>query len=150
MIRIADALQAVIAALWVGALWTAGFVVAPMLFAALDRGLAGQLAGSLFGLVAWIGIGCAAGLLACRIVCHRKGVLRQRVLWVVLLMLALTLAGEFGVQPMMAALREQVLPQQIMAPALRERFAVLHGVATGLYVIQCVLGVALVILLNRK
>lgn len=149
MKRVADALQAVVAALWAGALWTIGFVVAPLLFAVLDRGLAGQLAGRLFGLVAWIGIGCAACLLVYRIACHGAGAFRQCVLWVVLLMLALTLAGEFGVQPMMAALREQA-PQQIMESALRERFAVWHGVASGLYVIQCVLGVALIILLNRK
>ncbi len=64
-------------------------------------------------------------------------------------MLVLTAAGEFGVQPVLAALKEQALPKQVMESVLRDRFATWHGVASGLYVIQSVLGAALVILLGR-
>ncbi|MDP3714890.1 MAG: DUF4149 domain-containing protein, partial [Burkholderiales bacterium] len=75
---------------------------------------------------------------------------RQAVLWMLLLMLALVCAGEFGVQPVMAALREVALPKQVMESVFRDRFATWHGVASGLYVIQSLLGVALVILLTRR
>ncbi|MDP1672885.1 MAG: hypothetical protein Q8L65_07170 [Burkholderiales bacterium] len=53
-------------------------------------------------------------------------------------------------QPVMAALREEALPKQVMESVFRDRFATWHGVASGLYVIQSLLGVALVILLTRR
>ena len=150
MSGIADALQSMTATLWVGGMWAIGFIVAPVLFATLpDRALAGLLAGKLFSLIAWTGIACALYLLVYRLARDGAGVLRQGLFWIVLLMLVLILAGEFGVQPLLAALKEQALPKQVMESVLRDRFATWHGVASGLYVIQSVLGAALVILLGR-
>jgi hypothetical protein len=147
---IADALQSMTATLWVGGLWAIGFIVAPILFATLpDRALAGMLAGKLFSLIAWTGIGCASYLLVYRLLCNGRGALRQGLFWIVLLMLVLTLAGEFGMQPVLAALKEQALPKPVMESVLRDRFALMHGVAGGLYVLQSLLGAALVILLGR-
>lgn len=150
MHKLADALQAVAATLWVGGLWVTGYMVAPVLFSTLpDRAMAGLLAGKLFSLMAWVGIGCALYLLVFRFARHGLAAFRQGVLWVLLLMLALVCAGEFGVQPVMAALKAQALPQQIMESVLRDRFAAWHGVSSGLYVIQSLLGIVLVILLAR-
>lgn len=151
MRKLADALQAVAATLWVGGLWVVGFVVAPVLFSTLpDRAMAGLLAGKLFGLIAWIGIGCALYLLLFRWARYGAAAFRQGVLWLLLMMLLLACAGEFGVQPVMAALKDQALPKQVMESVFRDRFAVWHGVSSGLYVIQSLLGIALVILLSRK
>lgn len=151
MNRIAEALQSIAATLWAGGLWVTGFVVAPVLFARLeDRALAGLIAGKLFSLMAWIGIACALYLIIFRLARHGGMAFRQGLLWVVLLMLLLACAGEFGVQPVMAALKAEALPQQVMESLLRDRFATWHGVASALYVLQCLLAVALVILLNRK
>jgi len=148
---IADALQSMAATLWVGGMWTIGFIVAPTLFSTLpERALAGLLAGKLFSLIAWIGIACALYLLLYRLLRNGAGALRQGLFWIVLLMLVLTLAGEFGVQPVLAALKEQALPKPVMESVLRDRFATWHGVAGGLYVIQSVLGVVLVVLLGRN
>jgi hypothetical protein len=148
---IADALQSVAATLWVGGMWTIGFIVAPTLFSTLpERALAGLLAGKLFSLIAWIGIACALYLLLYRLVRDGAGVLRQGLFWIVLLMLVLTLAGEFGVQPVLAALKEQALPKEVMESVLRDRFAAWHGVAGGLYMIQSVLGAVLMVLLGRR
>lgn len=147
----ADALQSMTAALWVGGMWVIGFIVAPMLFSTLsDRALAGLLAGKLFSSIAWVGIACAIYLIIFRLARDAMGALRQGLFWIVLLMLVLTLAGEFGVQPVLAALKEQALPKPVMESVLRERFAAWHGVAGGLYLIQSVLGAALVILLGRE
>ena len=58
-------LRILVATLWAGSLWTIGFVVAPTLFATLsDRVLAGNIAGSLFRVEAWLSIACAVLLLA--------------------------------------------------------------------------------------
>src|SRR5512134_1085009 len=121
MRSIAEALQSVAVTLWVGGLWVVGFVVAPVLFARLgDPVMAGALAGKLFTLIAWIGIACAACLVAFRVVRHRAACLKQGFFWVVLAMLILSLAGEFGVHSFMESLRAQALPKQVMDSVLRD------------------------------
>ena len=149
--RFAEALQSIAATLWVGAMWGIGYIVAPLLFSRLgDRALAGLIAGKLFSLIAWVGIGCAIYLLLFRMLRSGTGVFRQGVFWIALLMLALVCAGEFGIQPIMAALKEEALPKQVMESVLRDRFAAWHGVSSVLYIIQSVLGAALVVLLGRS
>jgi hypothetical protein len=149
--RFAEALQSIAATLWVGAMWGIGYIVAPVLFSRLgDRALAGLIAGKLFSLIAWVGIACAIYLLLFRMVRYGGGVFKQGVFWIVLLMLALVCAGEFGIQPIMAALKEEALPKQVMESVLRDRFAAWHGVSSVLYIIQSLLGAALVVLLGRS
>lgn len=142
----ADALQSIAVTLWVGGMWTIGFVVAPLLFARVpERALAGLLAGKLFTLAAYIGIVCALVLLLFRVARSGAAALRQGTFWVVLLMLALVLIGEFGVQPVLESLKAQALPKEVMASILRGRFDTWHGVASGLYVIESLLGLVLVV-----
>jgi len=149
--RFAEALQSIAATLWVGAIWGIGYIVAPLLFSRLgDRALAGLIAGKLFSLIAWVGIACAIYLLLFRMVRFGGGVFKQGVFWIVLLMLALVCAGEFGVQPIMAALKEEALPKQVMESVLRDRFSAWHGVSSVLYIIQSLLGAGLVVLLGRS
>jgi hypothetical protein len=134
-------------ALWVGGMWAIGFIVAPVLFARLgDRVLAGALAGGLFTLIAWIGIASAVYLLVFRIARFGAACLKQGLFWLTLLMLVLVLTGEFGVHPVVESLRTHALPQQVMASVLRDRFRTWHGIASALYVLQSLLGVALVVL----
>lgn len=64
-------------------------------------------------------------------------------------MLALTLAGEFGVQPLLESLKAQALPREVMESVLRDRFLTWHGVASALYVIVSILGLMLVVLHGR-
>ena len=146
----ADALQSITVTLWVGGQWAIGFIVAPLLFARLpDRALAGMLAGKLFTIVAFIGIACAAYQLLYRLMRFGAAGFRQGFFWVVLLMLLLILVGEFGVQPILESLKAQALPKEVMASVFRERFDTWHGVASVLYVIESVLGIALVVLQGK-
>jgi len=98
----------------------------------------------------YLGKETVQNLLVFRFVSYRAAALRQGVFWIVLLMLALVCAGEFGVQPIMATLKEEALPKQVMESVLRDRFATWHGVSSVLYVIQSLLGAALVVFLGRS
>ena len=150
MRSLADALQSIAVTLWVGGMWAIGFIVTPLLFSRLpDRALAGLIAGKLFALVAWIGIACAVYLLVFRIARSGAACLKQGFFWATLVMLALVLVGAFGVQPVMEGLRAQALPKEVMESVLRDRFMTWHGVSSALYVIQSLLGLALVVLLGR-
>jgi Domain of unknown function (DUF4149) len=150
MSSIAEGLHSIAVTLWVGALWGVGLMVAPTLFQFIpDRVLAGSIAGRLFLYVSLIGLACGAYLLLFRLVRFGGMAFRHAFFWVTFVMVALVVLGQFGVQPILESLRSQTFPRQVVEPILRERFAVWHGVASGLYLIECALGAALVWLQGR-
>jgi len=143
---IVDALQSIAVTLWVGGLWAVGLMVAPLLFHTLaDRSQAGMLAGHFFTAITYIGWGCGAYLLLFRLARFGGQAFAQLFFWAALLMMALSAAGQFGVQPIMASLRQQALPAEVMQSLLRNRFAAWHGVSSVLYVIECLLGLVLAV-----
>lgn len=142
--RLPDLLAIWALALWVGGLWAVGYLVAPLLFHHLDdRVLAGMLAGRMFDAMAWVGVVVATWLLMFRLVRHGGAALAQTFFWVVVLMLLLTLAGHFGIQPILAQLKEAALPRDVMDSLFRDRFATWHGVASVVYLINSLLGLVL-------
>ena len=142
---IADALQSIAVTLWVGGLWAIGLIVAPLLFHTLtDRAQAGMLAGQFFTAIACIGLGCGAYLLLFRLARFGGQAFSQLFFWSVLLMLALGAGGQFGVQPILASLKQQALPAEVMQSIFRDRFAAWHGVSSVFYLIECVLGLVIV------
>ncbi|HEV2008905.1 MAG TPA: DUF4149 domain-containing protein [Burkholderiales bacterium] len=150
MKTLAEGIYAVALTLWIGGLWAIGYIVAPTLFSTLaDRALAGNLAGKLFTLIAYVGIGCASYLLMFRLMRFGGACFKHGIFWIVLVMLGLTLAGEFGVQPILASLKNQALPKEVVESVFRDRFAAWHGVASVLYLIVSGLGVLLVWLQGR-
>jgi hypothetical protein len=139
--------RVLVAALWAGSLWTVGYLVAPILSATLsDRAQFGNIAAGIFRGEAWLSVACALVMLGLLARSGTIGAQRRRGLVVlVLAMLACTLIGYFGLQPVMAALRESAGPAGVMESGMRTQFAVLHGVAAVFYLIQSVLGVFLVL-----
>ena len=109
----------------------------------------GNLAGAMFTVTAWVGLACGSYLIL--FVMFAKGwrSVQSGVFWIVLLMLALTAAGHFGVQPILEQLKADALPRRVMESALRERFTTWHGVSSALYLAQSLLGIALAILQER-
>ena len=142
---LADALQSIAVTLWVGGLWAIGLIVAPLLFHTLaDRSQAGMLAGQIFTVITYLGLGCGAYLLLYRLARFGGQAFSQLFFWSALVMMALAAAGQFGVQPIMASLKQQALPSEVMHSIFRDRFAAWHGVSSVLYLIECVLGLVIV------
>lgn len=145
MRRVFEALYLVAITLWVGGMWAIGYVAAPVLFSSLgDRQLAGLVAGKLFALIGWIGLGAAAWLLLFLVVRWGGAVFKRAVFWLVVLMALMVAASQFGIQPLMAQLKADALPREVMESVLRDRFATWHGVSSILYLVQSLLGVWLV------
>ena len=133
-----QAVERTLLTFWIGGLWTTGFVVAPLLFAELDdRVLAGTLAGAIFHVMAYAAMACAVCLLV--IGWLRRGQRRFLVWqsWVIVAMLGFTALGEFLLAPWIAQLRAAGLTESA-------RFAQAHGLASALYLVNCVLGLVLV------
>ncbi|MGK5077039.1 DUF4149 domain-containing protein [Janthinobacterium sp. HLX7-2] len=141
-------LRILVATLWAGSLWTIGFIVAPTLFATLsDRVLAGNIAGSLFRVEAWLSIACALVLLA--LLQWGAGAMelkRRRLLGaLVLSMLVCALLSHFGIAPLMAEIKAQAQGSSgLMDEAMRSRFGMLHGVSTLIFAVQSLLAGVLI------
>lgn len=136
------------ATLWVGSLWTIGYLVAPTLFASVtERSLAGTLAGHMFRAEAWLSVFCALLLLALLKfgTPDKSAIACKQLMYLVVGMLLCTLIGYFGLQPFMSALREAAGPDGVMESAMKTRFGILHGISSVFYLIQSLLGVALVL-----
>lgn len=131
--------------LWVGALWMTA-ITASVLFQTIpDRQLAGQVAGRLFTIVSYIGLGSGLWLLVQRLASEGFSAFKQGLFWVVFMMWVLVLIGEFGIQPLLAQLKASALPNDVMQSVFASRFRTWHGVASIAYLVECLLGVWLVV-----
>lgn len=146
MKHIADKLALVVITAWVGGLWAIGYLAAPSLFYSMgdDRQLAGVLAGRMFAWMAYVGLFSGFYLLLHRVLRDGVGVLKQVFFWSVVVMLLLTLFGHFGIQPIIAKLKAQAMPADVMNSVFRDRFSAWHGVASIAYLVQSLLGLVLV------
>lgn len=150
LMRFAAALNAIVVSVWVGSQIAIGYIAAPVLFAQLtDRMLAGNLAGAMFSVMTWVGLGCGAYLLLYQFVTHGVAVRHSVAFRLVVMMLAVTLIGHFGIGPLLAQLKAAALPLPVMETPLRDRFAFWHGVSSLLYLLQTLLGVALLVRQGR-
>jgi hypothetical protein len=146
MSRIADGFAVLLMTAWVGSLWAIGYLAAPVLFYTLDdKQLAGLLAGKMFTWVAYLGMFCAFYLLIHRLARDGMPALKQVFFWTAVLMLLLAMAGQFGVQPILAQLKEQAGALDVMQSMFADRFRTWHGIASIGYLIESVLGVVLIL-----
>lgn len=147
MKNLASHLFATAIVLWVGSLWAIGLIAAPTLFSVLkdNTQLAGMLAGKMFTLTAYIGMACAFYVLIYRLAAEGTGAFKQWFFWIALAMLALTLIGHFGVQPIIQSLKVQGGAAEVMQSVVANRFARWHGIASILYMMQSLLGLMLVL-----
>lgn len=145
-----EALYFIALTAWIGGMWVIGYVVAPTLFATLgDRQLAGLVAGKLFAVMGWIGLSCGFYLLAFLLSRLRGMAVKRAAFWLVLVIVALTAASQFGIQPLMAQLKAEAWPREVMETVLRDRFSTWHGISSILYLVQSILGLWLVVSASR-
>ncbi|MEJ2143143.1 MAG: DUF4149 domain-containing protein [Gammaproteobacteria bacterium] len=131
--------ERILLTLWVGGMWTVGYIVAPVLFKTLDdRMLAGNLAGQMFTVMSYIGLFCAVFLIGGQ--CLQSFAINNWRLWTLLVMLVIVVIGQFVLQPMMAELKAAGLSGETA-----KQFGQLHGVASILFMVNSLAGLALVI-----
>ncbi len=139
-------LGVLLVAAWVGGLWGVGYLAVPVLFYAQpDRQLAGMLAGQMFTLLNYLGLVCALYLLVWQISLSGRASFRHALFRIVVAMWLITMVLQFGIQPVMAGLKLQALPLDVMHSTFADRFKMLHGVSSIFYLIQSLLGMFLVI-----
>lgn len=137
------ALERILLTLWVGGLWVTGLVFAPLLFSAFERMLAGEIAGRLFSAMSWVGLACGAVLLALAVRDAGRRAWRDWRVVVLVLMLLLLLLGEFGLAARLREIRMLAVHAADLGPLWAE-FGRLHGLASAVYLVECLLGLLLV------
>jgi hypothetical protein len=146
MQRVFDQFSLLLLIAWVGALWAAGWLVAPLIFETVtDKVLAGNLAGVMFTRLAYFGIVAAFLLLIHRLSVFGLQAFKHGYLWIIIAMLLLILAGQFGIQPILAHLKAQAGAVSVMQSVFSDRFAHWHGIASVAYLMECALGLVLVL-----
>lgn len=144
--RYQPAIERLLLVVWLGAIWSVGFLVAPTLFAMLDdRSIAGNIAGRLFIIVSHIGLVCGVLLLVLAFKQSGVAVVRHWRAWVVGLMLLLTILGQYVVAPMMQDIRQARLQNAFVSPELYQKFQTLHGISSSLFVLTSLLGLVIVV-----
>ena len=132
--------------LWVGGLWAVGYLAVPTLFySQSDRQLAGMLAGKMFATLGYVGIVCGAYLLLHRWLAVGMQISRDISAWLIIAMLCITLLTQFHIQPLMAEMKSQALPLDVMQSTFAGQFKMWHGISSILYLIESLLGAWLVI-----
>jgi len=139
--------ERILLTLWVGGLWSIGYLAVPILFATLDdRMLAGMLAGKMFTALSYIGLFCGGALLVASLYSTQQA-LRSWKVRLLILMLVIVAVGEFWIQPLMAELKVGGL---VEGTEKWSSFARLHGLASSLYLVNSLCGLALLLLTSRR
>ncbi|NOZ10172.1 MAG: DUF4149 domain-containing protein [Gammaproteobacteria bacterium] len=147
-----QAIERVLLTLWVGGMWVLGFLVAPTLFAVLEsRHVAGMAMGQLLSTMSHLGLVSGAILLLGLVVQSGPRVFQHWRTWVLTGMLLLLLVGEYGLAPQIIRLIGSVAGGIQVGSPEYSQFAILHGVASSLYLLNCLMGMVLVVRgLQRK
>ena len=142
-----------IAGVWVGSLFTVGYLVVPTIFANLqDRQVAGMIAAAIFQAEAYVSVlVCVALLLMANTLIKRNIGNYRSTRWVILVLLVISAMTCFGFIPYMNALRQEalLLGVPVMASPSASLFGRLHGISSGLFLIQSLLGLWMVWRLTR-
>ena len=125
-------------ALWAGSLCTICGIVAPTLFATLDRPAAGVAVAALFRIEAWLGLLFALLSLA---VLRSQPRVPSGARSLVVVSATAPLVSELALGPMMSSAR---------AANDMARFGMLHGLAAALFLLACAGSLALLWKLSRR
>ncbi len=135
-------LQRVILTFWVGGMWAIGYLVVPELFKQLPTAqMAGSMAGDLFFLLGRAGLICTLILIVLYFLIDQA---KWR--FAVLLLIAVLISTNLYIlTPEIGALRETAGSALQKGTEIYSRFALLHGIASGLFLLVSLLGLLLVI-----
>ena len=138
-------LTLIVISFWVGGLWMTGLSASILFDTISDRSLAGSAAGELFATISNIGLVCGLLLLLEYFFAKSDASFKQPYFWIIVAMLLLVATGQFGIQPLLAQIKVDALPNDVMSSGHADRFAAWHGVAGIVYLVECLLGIALIL-----
>ncbi len=134
--------------LWIGSLWSIGYLAVPMAFANLEVTIAGDYAGKLFYAVNIISLISASILLVSRLFIFGVTTFHHYWRsWLILAMLVMSFIFLAFIQPDMTAIK---LLDWREDAVLSDRFNNLHKLSESMYMLMSLLGLMLVLTTDKR
>ena len=134
-------LAIITATFWIGGLWVVGIVAYELFKLIPEAQIAGNIAGQLFRMMAYVGMAASIYLLIQRVYQYGTNALKQGFFWIILLMLLLILISHLGINPLLEKFKLEALPKDVMESVFADRFATWHGISSVAYLLECFLGI---------
>ena len=122
-------------------MWVVGIVAYELFKLIPEAQLAGNIAGQLFQMMAYVGMVASIFLLIQRVYQFGTNALKQGFFWLILLMLVLILISHLGINPLLQKFKLEAMPKDAMESVFADRFATWHGISSIAYLLECFLGV---------
>ena len=129
--------------LWVGALWSIGYLAVPLAFIHLETLKAAEYAAQLFFAVNVIGLIAGSLILLGKLAMQRGHVVHAWRFWILIAMLVMTLIFSMMIQPEMASIK--MIDNWRQNAELAQRFELLHTLSQNLYLMLSIGGLLLVL-----
>jgi len=134
-------LAVITATFWIGGLWVLGIVAYELFKIIPEAQLAGNIAGELFKMMAFVGMASSIYLLIQRVYQYGTNALKQGFFWLILLMLILILVSHLGINPLVEKFKLEAMPKDVMESVFADRFSTWHGISNIAYLLECFLGI---------
>tara|TARA_B100000787_G_C16093425_1_gene250040 strand:- start:366 stop:812 length:447 start_codon:yes stop_codon:yes gene_type:complete len=140
-----EKLSIIITSLWVGGLWSM-LMVTTILFNKIPSSyIAGAIASDMFAFMNLFGMFSSGFLIIYGFKKVKLLFLRATTFWILLLMLLLILISYFGINPIIENLNDSSFTKEMIESVFKDRYSTWHGVANSAFLIECVLGILLVL-----
>ena len=145
MENLINKLSIILATLWVGGLWSMLMVTSVLFHKIPSAYIAGAIAEDMFTYINYFGLITSLFLI---FVGYKKNgikLLKKSYFWIIFMMLVVIMINYFGVNPFLEALKIEALSKEVMESVFSERYRTWHGIASGAYLLECFLGIMLVL-----
>ena len=136
-----EKLAIITATFWIGGLWVVGIVAYELFKLIPEAQLAGNIAGQLFRMIAYVGMAASIYLLIQRVYQYGTNALKQAFFWIIMFMLLLILISHLGINPLLEKFKLEAMPKDVMESVFADRFATWHGISSVAYLLECFLGI---------
>lgn len=134
--------------MWVGALWSIGYLAVPLAFVNIEATIAATYAGKLFFAVNVIGLVSGTLLLCGKLILMRSKALQFWRFWLLVGMILITLLLSTYLQPEMAAIK--LVENWRMDNELTQQFERLHTLSRNFYLMLSIAGLLLVLSSDKR
>ena len=138
-------LSVILTTLWVGSLWSMLMVTSVLFHKIPSAYIAAAIAEDMFAYINYFGIITALFLIFIGFKKSGIKLLQKSYFWIIFIMLVVIIVNYFGINPFLEALKIEALSKEVMESVFSERYRTWHGIASGAYLLECFLGVILVL-----
>ena len=138
-------LSFIFTSLWVGGLW-AMLMVTYVIFNMIPSSyIAGVIVSNLFFYLNFFGTITLILILGYGFYSEKIKFFKRMLSWLALLLLLILSISFFWINPLLEALKVEAFPKEVMESVFADRFSAWHGIASVAYLIQCFLGIFLLL-----